>query len=94
MVLDNTRRRRWFGAVVLLGALAMLVGGETALKDRLSAPGFLAYWLICLALTGMAILAAFLDVRALRERTRQEQHDLLENTLDEIKSEAKRRREG
>ena len=92
MALDATRRRRWFGAVALMAALAMVLGGETALKERLSAVSFLLYWLICLALTGLAILMAFLDVRALRRRIRQEQHDLLESTLTKIETEARSRR--
>jgi len=92
MSLDATGRRRWIGAVALLAALAMLVGGETALKGHLGDLGFLVYWLICLALTGLAILMAFLDVRALQRRTRQEQRDLLDSTLKKIEADARKRR--
>src|ERR1043166_5697766 len=67
-------------------------GGETALKGRLGEIAFLAYWLVCLALTGLAIFIAFLDVRALQRRTRQEHRDLLDSTLKEIETDARRRK--
>ena len=35
MALDATARRRWFGAVVLLAALGMLICGETVLRGKL-----------------------------------------------------------
>ena len=89
MALDATARRRWFGALVLLAALGMLIGGETVLKGRLGNLAFILYWLVCFGLTGLAILIAFLDVRALQRRTRQEQHELFETTLKEIETEAK-----
>ena len=91
MALDATARRRWFGALVLLAALGMLISGETVLKGRLGNLAFIFYWLICFGFTGLAILIAFLDVRALQRRTRQEQHDLFESTLKQIEREAKAR---
>jgi hypothetical protein len=91
MALDATTRRRWLGALVLLAALGMLVGGETVLKGKLENVGFIFYWLVCFGLTGLAIVIAFLDARALRRRTHQEQHDLFETTLKEIETEAKAR---
>ncbi|SRR6266404_1128899 len=97
MGLDATGRRRWFGALVLFAALAMLVGGQTVLKDRLTEPRtFLAYWLICFGCTGLAIFVAFIDVRALQRRTREEQRNLVHRTLKEIETDAteKTRRPG
>ena len=91
MALDATARRRWFGAVVLLTALAMLICGQTILRGRLGPLAFIAYWLLCFGLTGLAILVAFLDARTLQRRTRQEQRDLFEATLKEIETEAKSR---
>jgi hypothetical protein len=91
MALDATLRRRWFGAVVLLAALGMLICGETALKGKLGDLMFVAYWLVCFALTGVAIVVAFMDARALQRQTRQEQRDLFETTLKEIQSEAQTR---
>jgi membrane protein implicated in regulation of membrane protease activity len=91
MALDATIRRRWFGAVVLLAALGMLICGETVLKGKLGDLTFIAYWLVCFALTGLAIVVAFLDARALQRQTRQEQRDLFETTLKEIQAEARTR---
>ena len=92
MALDATSRRRWCGALVLLAALGMLIAGETVLKGKLESLAFIIYWLVCFGFTALAILIAFLDVRALQRRTRQEQHDLFEATLREIETEAKTRR--
>ena len=91
MALDATARRRWFGALVLLAALGMLIGGQTFLKGKLENLGFIIYWLVCFGLTGLAILIALLDARAVARRTHQEQHDLFENTLKQIEAEAKAR---
>jgi 4-hydroxybenzoate polyprenyltransferase len=91
MALDATLRRRWFGAVVLMAALGMLICGETVLKGKLRDLTFIAYWMICFALTGMAIVVAFVDARALRRHTRKEQRDLFETTLKEIQAEARTR---
>jgi hypothetical protein len=91
MALDATLRRRWFGAVVLLVALGILICGETVLKGKLGDLTFIAYWLVCFALTGMAIVVAFLDARALQRQTRHEQRDLFETTLKQIQSEARTR---
>jgi len=91
MALDATARRRWFGALVLLAALGMLIGGQTVLKGKLGGMGFIFYWLGCLAFTCLAIVIAFLDARALGRQTRQAQHDLFQATLKQIESEAKAR---
>jgi len=91
MGMDATARRRWFGALVLLGAVAMLACGQTVLQGRLKPWLLLIYWPVCFLLTGLAVLAALRDVRALQTRARQEQRDLLESTLKEIETEAKER---
>jgi membrane protein implicated in regulation of membrane protease activity len=91
MALDATARRRWFGAIVLLVALAMLICGETVLKEKLGNLTFILYWLACFGFTGLAIVVAFLDARALSHRTRQEQRDLFEATLKEIERKTKTR---
>jgi hypothetical protein len=87
MALDPTARRRWLGAVTLIAALAMVLCGETVLRDRLGPLVTLMYWLVCLILTGLAVMIALLDVRALGRRTRQEQRALFEATLRKIQSE-------
>jgi hypothetical protein len=90
--LDARARRRWFGGVALAAALGMLIAGETVLQGRLSAESFLLYWLVCFLLTGSAIFAAFLDVRALQQQIRQEQRELLDVTLKKIEREARGKR--
>ena len=92
MGLDARARRRWFGGAALAAALGMLIAGETVLRGRLSAESFLLYWLVCFLLTGAAIFAAFLDVRALQREIRQEQRELLDVTLETIEKEARGKR--
>jgi len=70
----------------------MLVAGETVLKGKLLGKAYWVYWLVCFFLTGLAMLVAFRDARAMLQRTGREQRDLLENTLKEIKSDAQERR--
>jgi membrane protein implicated in regulation of membrane protease activity len=94
MGLDATARRRWFGAIVLTAALLMLIAGETVLQGRLKELGFLLYWALCFGFTCLSIIVAFLDVRALGRRTRQEQRDLLESTLKKIQRDARDKRKG
>lgn len=88
----NTKtRRRWFGALCLLAAIVMLVAGETVLKGRLSALGFVAYWLGCFVVTMLAIYVALLDARVVREETHAEQRALIENTVRKIQEEKARK---
>ena len=89
MALDATARRRWFGALVLLAALGMLIGGETVLKGEADGLAFVFYWLVCFGFTGLAILVALLDARALRRRTSQEHLNLFETTLKELRTDVK-----
>ena len=67
----------------------MLICGETIFKTTLAGGAYLIYWLVCFVLTGLAIVVAFMDVRALQRRIRNEHRDLLESTLDRIQTEAK-----
>lgn len=89
MALDATARRRWFGVVALAVALAMLLCGETVLKEKLKNLTFVGYWLGCLGFTCLAILVALWDARALRRRTSREHRDLFEATLKEIEAKAR-----
>ena len=79
--------RRTLGTFFLLAALAMLVGGETMLSERLrSQPWeFVLFWLACFVLVGLALLMALLDMAAVRRRVRREERELVENTLRQIK---------
>jgi membrane protein implicated in regulation of membrane protease activity len=67
----------------------MLIAGETVLQGRLRDLTFVAYWLVCFALTASAILVAFLDARALRRQTREETRDLVQNTLNKIATDSR-----
>ena len=91
MTLNTKTRRRWFGTLCLLAAMAMLVAGETLLKGRLSALGFVAYWLVCFVATVLAVYAALADARAVRQETQAEQRALLEATLQRIQEEKARK---
>lgn len=91
MGLHNTGRRRWFGALMLLGALGLLVAGETVLKGRLDGMAFLLYWMLCFVFTGLAIVTAYLDARALQTRTRREARELLQTTLSKIQTDAQKK---
>jgi hypothetical protein len=93
MGLGPTARRRWFGAIVLGVALLMLILGETVLKRKMSDVAFVVYWLVCFVLTGVAIVVAFRDVKAVQNEVRSEQRTLLESTLKDIESEARNRQD-
>ncbi len=79
-------RRHWFGAFFLLIAAGMLIWGQTILKPYLEGIGFVLYWLACLAFTGLALVTALLDIRAVRRRTREQHRDLLQRIFDEAES--------
>jgi hypothetical protein len=79
-------RRRWFGLLFLILATGMLIWGQTVLQPHLRGLGFLAYWLVCLGMTGMAMVVALLDVWAMRRRLRRQQHELLRRTLEDLAS--------
>jgi hypothetical protein len=65
-------------------AFGMLVWGQTVLKPHLNGAGFMAYWLGCFLFTVASIFIALLDIRATRHRTRNEQRDLIQRTLEEV----------
>jgi len=83
--------RRWFGAMVLAAAVAMLIAGETVLADRLRGGSYLIYWLLCFCFTGLAGVAALLDFHALRQRAREQKRALLETALKDIEMKARER---
>ncbi len=88
MALSSTARRRLLGSLFLLTALGMLVLGQTVLNGRLQGVDYVCYWMGCVVLTGLALLTALLDMRALQHRSRKEQRDLLASTLKEIQRDA------
>ena len=76
---------------MLLCALALLVAGETILKSRLDGVVFLLYWGLCFVLTGLAILTAYIDARALQIKSRKETRELLQTTLNKIQNDARKK---
>src|SRR5436190_8102059 len=79
---------RWVGGIALVGALIMLILGQTVLEGRLRALGFLTYWVVCFLLLGVAVVSALRDFRGLQYRMRQEQRSLLDATLKKIEADA------
>lgn len=41
----------------------------------------MVYWLLCFAFTGLALLIALLDIRAMRKHTEASHHELFKKTL-------------
>lgn len=77
-------RRRWFGLLFLALAAGLVIWGQTVLQPWLKGVWFLCYWLVCVVLTGLAILIALLDMRATRRRLEAEERELLERTWNNI----------
>ena len=79
-------RRRAIGTLFLASAAAMLVIGETVLRDKLRAnpAAFLLFWMACVIALGISVLIAVLDLAVTRRRLRKEQRELLENTIRQI----------
>lgn len=94
MALDATMKRRLVGTLFLLVALGMLIAGETVLKNRLGANASALYWLGCFVFTMLAIITALRDVRALSEKAVKEQRGLLDATLHDIETDARRKLQG
>ncbi len=64
----------------------MLIWGQTLLRPSLRGMAFVAYWLACFLLTGLAIITALQDLRATRRRSSEERRRLLERTWKDIKN--------
>ena len=92
--MNPTRRRRWTGGLALGGAVLLLVLGETALRGAFSTAGWMAYYLFCFLLTGLAMLMALADARSSARRCLDEQRQLFDSTLRRIETEASERRKG
>ena len=77
-------RHRKRGMTFLIISLGMLILGETLLRSSLSKGSFIVYWMVCIVVTFMAIVFAFLDVAGVQRQAREEQRELLEKTIREI----------
>ncbi len=87
--MDATAGRRWFGGIVLVAALLMLLLGQTVLRSELRDEVYLLYWLGCIALTALAMLIALWDFSVVRRRSRQAERALLHSTLQQIEDQAR-----
>jgi hypothetical protein len=79
-------RRRWFGLLFLLLAGGMLLWGQTWLEAHLQGMVFVAYWLGCFVFTGLAMITALLDARAVRRQAQREQRALAQRALGPMAS--------
>jgi hypothetical protein len=75
------RTRRLLGLAFLAAAFLMLIAGQTVLHGQLHGIAFVVYWLACLGLVTLALLAALLDALIIRQQTRRQQLDLLRDAL-------------
>jgi len=79
--------RRWLGLFCLAVAAGMLIWGQTILKPHLAGMPFIFYWGLCFFFTISAVLIALIDVRAVRQRIKDEHAALIARTLEEIENE-------
>jgi membrane protein implicated in regulation of membrane protease activity len=75
--------RRWLGAFCLAVAAGMLIWGQMVFNGHLKGIGYVLYWLVCFTFTCASIVLALLDMRAVRQRARDEQRKLIERALDQ-----------
>ncbi len=88
MTMTRSDWRRWLGVIALGLAVVMLTAGETLLQGKLSPAGFVIYWAVCFLVTGVAIVLALAEARAVARSARQQNRVLLESTLREIEQES------
>lgn len=86
--------RRSFGGACLVGALLMLALGDTQPTPGANQLGFALYWLGCFTLAVGAMIAAIVDLGAVRREAREAQKSLFEDTLINIQTEKQRRKSG
>jgi len=91
MPLSRQCRRRLTGGIVLSVALLMVIAGEFLIKGMLSPAVMLFYWLICFALTVVAMIFAVLDASAVARRTLDARRELVTHTVKEIEQQLKER---
>lgn len=83
------QRRRWFGLFYLISSGGLLVWGLTFLHRVLRGWLFVAYWFACFLCALLALVTAWLDLRAIRRQARAERRQLLEQALGRISREAR-----
>lgn len=80
--------RRWAAGIFLSAATLMLVLGLTAFSGRLAGIDFLTYWLVCFLFTGLAAIFALTEMAVIRYKSRDEQRDLIKETLEQAEKDA------
>lgn len=73
--------RRGFGLACLVGAIALLIGGELSWPSGLGVGGIVAYWLTCFSLTVAAFVTALWDARIVRREAQAERRELFRRTF-------------
>lgn len=88
----NLPRRR--AQLILLVVAVVMVGlGLTVFAKALTGLALIAYYLVCLALTLMAMLLALRDMRDIRRQNREERIGLAEQAFDGVSAEVKEARD-
>ena len=67
-------------------AAAMLTWGRTFLQSHLTGWRFAVYWAICVLLAAAAVVLATIDIVLIRRRLRQQHHELVNKTFDNIRN--------
>ena len=78
-------RRHRLGIVFLVAAVLWMTAGLTVFESLLRGSTFIVYWLSCCVLTGSAMVVALVEIRALRRQVREQQRELLEETMRRIR---------
>lgn len=86
--------RRKTGAIFLGISVVMVILGFTIFDKRLTGVRYILYWTICFAFTISAASVALLDIVTVKQRSREEQRDLIEETLLEIEREKRQKNRG
>ena len=83
MNVKNISWRRWFGLFFLFIAGGMVVWGITLLAPFLERHRiiFVAYWMTCFGMTGLAMLTALIDAWLIRREARADQIELFRSTF-------------
>ena len=69
---------RTLGTIFITACVAMIVCGETFLKDDLHGPTFVLYWTWCFLITLLAGITAVVDLVFVRRAGRQDRRALIE----------------
>jgi hypothetical protein len=77
-------KKRWASGILLGIALLMLILGQTVLTSSLHNRAFIAYWLACFMVTGLAAIVALLDFFSLQRRARAQEKKIMEKAFREM----------